>query len=249
MKLAEHFKSPHYSQALERYTEIAAQRGWSVGHKLEMYGYAKRAFNPVLSEMERRTAFHSIYENLRRGWRVFRNARTYWSADQVFDALIHSCQLSARTGGMDLTALASSPTMRAGLLHCLGQLSDLKEIREYPHMAVSKFTHFFNPRLFPIYDNELIWKQVCCSCFKADYQDLCARTGIQFYETTVSFNVSYTVWASEMIQSADPSFMPDFAEWFGEQVAGQPDPENVLSEIHQYYSTAFEFVALGAAAL
>ena len=39
-------------------------------------------------------------------------------------------------------------------------MRDLKPVAGYPVMAVSKFLHFYNPALFPIYDNLVIWNGV-----------------------------------------------------------------------------------------
>ena len=43
--------------------------------------------------------------------------------------------------------------------------------------------------------------------------------------------------------------MKYFVDWFKSQTANQPDDQNVLYDLPNYYATAFEFVAIGAAEL
>lgn len=119
----------------------------------------------------------------------------------------------------------------------------------YPWMAVAKFLHFFNPRLFPIYDTAFMWKKVANGAFKPDYLDFCRRRGFQQREDTARFNLQYTLWAAETIQDADAECMTIFAEWFSAQIKGQPVAEGVLADVETYYAAAFEMIAIGAAHL
>ena len=67
--------------------------------------------------------------------------------------------------------------------------------------------------------------------------------GISFRETTGKFNVSYTRWAAENIQKADPGLMPYFVDWFCKEAQIEVD---TLHELESYYAAAFEFIAIGA---
>jgi len=57
------------------------------------------------------------------------------------------------------------------------------------------------------------------------------------------------LWAGHIIRWADTDFMGYFGDWFKSQIGNKPDNQNVLDDLHHYYATAFEFVAIGAAEL
>jgi hypothetical protein len=250
MRLSEHFKSPNYERALKRYGQHARESNWPIGLKFDMYNAGQTAFASNQPEVEKRRAFDFIYRTLS-GWQVFRNSRHgHWSAAEVHSVLIRSCGACAPTAGLTLVTLPRDPCGLQKLRQCLDAMKEIKPGREYPHMPVAKFTHFFNPRLFPLYDRRFMFDVVCCRAFNSDYLDLCKRTGIIPGETTSEFNVAYTRWASELICGADGNFMDDFAVWFREQLgAAHPDPNGIGANLNEYYAVAFEFVALGAAML
>src|SRR5438105_4125679 len=124
-------------------------------------------------------------------------------------------------------------------------------------MVTSKFLHFFNPMLFPIYDDAIIWQKVCWeesktkvrAAFRSDYEEFCLKHGFVPKDMTAKFNLNYTLWASELVRNADKHFMNEFATWFQQQVSDRQDKYGLLDEINQYYAIAFEFTAIGAACL
>lgn len=63
------------------------------------------------------------------------------------------------------------------------------------------------------------------------------------------FNLNYTWWAGGLIQGADPGLMATFAIWFRGQVGKELGSATVLADLERYYATAFELIAIGAAAL
>lgn len=251
--LSQYFQSPHFEEALERYARFASGRGWGIGHKLKMYNWAKTAFDPDLAEDIRRWAFGNIYRSLKGGWRVFRNSPAgYWSADETFAALTGECQAFSQQSGLNLMTLRPHTAESAAVLAGLGKLRNLKCTRYYPSMPVAKFTHFFNPMLFPIYDTDVIWNRVLNGVFKQDYRRWCTSIEVEpwrIYTESARFNLTYTLMAGDLLRSADEEFMKYFSQWFRAQVAGSDDENTVLLEIDRYYATAFEFVAVGAACL
>lgn len=135
------------------------------------------------------------------------------------------------------------------VLATLDKLRGLKPARDYPWMPVSKFTHFFNPKLFPIYDFTVIWKWVLNGAFRNDYRDWCHSQYLNPNGPGERFNLYYMLWSGHIIRQADDNFMGFFSQWFKSQVGNHPDSQNVMDDLHHYYATAFEFVAIGAAAL
>ena len=159
-------------------------------------------------------------------------------------------QTFSRQSGVTLRTLQPNTASSRSVLAGLTKLRNLKQTRCYPWMPVAKFTHFFNPTLFPIYDMEVIWKKVLYGVFKRDWIQWCEVVRAQPIETdteSARFNLDYTLMAAEIIRNADEGFMPFFSEWFREQVAGEGDDRRVLDDVDSYYATAFEYVAIGAA--
>jgi hypothetical protein len=116
-------------------------------------------------------------------------------------------------------------------------------------VAVAKFTHFYNPSLFPIYDISVVWHDALNGVFRNDYRNWCKENDLYWNDQTARFNLNYLCFAADMIRQADNSFMQYFSGWFKQQVVGHPDEQGVLHEMNDYYSTAFEFVAIGASHL
>ena len=125
----------------------------------------------------------------------------------------------------------------------------IKPNKEYPSMAVSKFLHFYNPSLFPIYDYEWIWKKVCDGRFKTDYRGFGEREGIDkriwIAEDTEYFIPYYMRWPNSLLPVDHRTFMKVFAEWFDEQPGTKASERTFDAET--LYATAFEFTVLGAA--
>jgi len=216
-----------------------------------MYNWAKAAFDSELEERDKRTAFHKVYDTLKGYWQVFRNASQYWSADKTFDELTNECHAFSRQSGLTLTALRPDTRESETVFDGLSRLRGLKSTKYYPWMAVAKFTHFFNPFLFPIYDKRFIRDKVLNGVFRTDYRQWCRKIGVDPNETNESagFNLTYTLMAANVIQEADASFMPHFRQWFSRQVGRCNDEHGVLDEVSRYFATAFEYAAIGAAHL
>lgn len=253
MRLTQYFASPNAKRALDRYVAVVPPT-WSVTHKLDLYCSAKTAFESEASEAEKRQAFRHIYDSLRSsGWQVFRNSSgVYWSSDQIYDALTHECQSCSRQSGLTLAALTEQGS-RTNIEHCLTSLGRIKPTLRYPAvypwMAVAKFSHFFNPHLFPIYDTAFMWDKVANGTFKTDYGEFCRRRGFKPREDSAQFNLQYILWAAETIQAADKDCMKTFADWFAAQTNRHPDTGNILEDSATYYAAAFEMIAIGAAHL
>ena len=242
--LKTYFINNRYEEALDSFAVFARETDWRMSYRAELYAYAQDAFDPRLPAEQRRISFSQLYNDLARNFGVFRNSTGgHWDADQIFSALTEACKPVGRHNGRTLAGLGSSAADLCALDDAIDDLAGIKKIGEYPHMPASKFLHFYNPKLFPIYDKQVIWEQVLCGPFKSEWQSVCRRMGIVFRETSGRFNISYTRWAAEAIQNAAPGLMPYFADWFREEAGNEAE---TLSDLESYYATAFEFVAIGA---
>jgi hypothetical protein len=231
-----------------------AQVGWlDPSGNLDLYEASRSAFNPSLSVDEAIRYFEKIYNELKGpGWQVFRSRQpdvTHWSSRQVFETIKREFPEYSWGGSVNLLNFeqsGNSPRLKSAL----DKMQGIKQKKGYPHMAVSKFLHFYNPSLFPIYDRKVIWEEVF-SRFKEDFQDFCQSERIPYDEAinddTASFLLYYMGWASSVLSAAHGTFMQVFVEW----LENQPGVELRRRQFDAatLYATAFEFIAIGAAAV
>lgn len=250
MALQEYFIQPDKQRlALEAYTRVVSDRGWPTHGVLDMYEATLRAFDPAVPYDEAFRVFNSkIYAELSSYWLVFRpfSPARCWNSQEIFDTL--KSEFSQFAIGTDVTLpnLMSSIVWKS-LLPSLAKMKDIKPNKAYPSMTVSKFLHFYNPAVFPIYDFEVVWKTVLEKRFKMDFRQFCeaSRLGYDIGDT-VFFLRNYIGWASHLLASAHPQFMELFARWLQEQPLCRIESRKSLVPL-SLYATAFEFVVIGAA--
>ncbi len=156
--------------------------------------------------------------------------------------LIYGCSGTSRLSGTNL--LNVDKRMIQGAVRAIKNVKVNKN--EYPHMAASKFLHFFNPSLFPIYDYAVMWKKILDRAFKTEWKDVCGDHDINVTEGSKKFLITYFSWASEVMGAADLAIMIEFQLQF-DQLGQQ---EAVLhGGKKSYYATAFEYALIGAAKL
>jgi hypothetical protein len=247
MTLREYYTVAHIDKALPSYCR-AVPESWTVSHRLDMYEHAKLAFESGTSHEDRFRAFQYVYSNLKR-WGVFRNAAgKCWDAVETYVALTSKGRTCSRLSS--LTALNLYGSHQYGdvlsVLSHLGPMKPLMYENVYPWMAVSKILHFYNPRLFPIYDGEFIWKRAANRTFKHDYREFCWSNDFDPFENGSRINLQYSAWASHVMQGADPAVMIRFAQWFQREAESDGAAVSASIDLATYYATAFEMIALGA---
>jgi hypothetical protein len=241
--------------ALASYAVWSQRIRWPIPHKLELYNYAKTAFEGSNEEPIRRDAFHRIYYCLslpgKNGWNVFRNCSSHWNADRIFDVLSEELKPFSRKAGMTLTSLKVDDY--EPLLRSIRGLHGLKEVSD-PTMAISKFLHFFNPMLFPIWDGDIVYKEIVGpgGCFHDEYWTASRKlqpSWLAALPKDKDYYLRYLAWARSLIIHGGQPFMSYFAGWFKQQVINCPDPESVVTDLNRYEATAYEFTVIGAAML
>lgn len=110
-------------------------------------------------------------------------------------------------------------------------------------MAISKFLHFFNPTLFPIYDGAIIENKVL-KTFDKDWKKTTIST-TESMDSELRKYLRYISFANLCIKENSTNIMKIFGNWFNEQIR----EENNFLDINNYYATAFEFIAIGASIL
>jgi len=127
---------------------------------LDLYNSANRAFVGEGSLGD----FRIVYEELRGKWQVFRGGQGHWSLEQTYRVLkdlpedLKNCCLS------ELDTYKWRDVWNA-----IESLKDIKQLKEGPSLvAISKFLHFWNPRLFVIFDSEVVENWVFRHKYLAD---------------------------------------------------------------------------------
>lgn len=218
--------------------------------ELHLYDASVCAFDPSSSAEEAFRRFLYIYNELSSPkWNVWRsrNPAPHWPPEQIFETIKREFSELSWNGTMNLLNFWKSG-IASGLQSRLMKLREMKPNKGYPIMTVSKFLHFYNPALFPIYDTEVIYNKVLNGYFRSDFQDFCYRERLPYHrfmnEDTVDFIPAYMRWANSLLSAAHGNFMQVFAEWLGAQPG---------TELHRrtfdpttLYARAFEYVATGA---
>jgi hypothetical protein len=241
--LINYFRNGRSEDALEASGEYFSKQKLSISDRAALYVLTQTSFDAEKAQEERLAAFEQVNTALRATWKVSRTSTApVWTAEQTFNMLTTRCDCCSREK-LSLMNIEErrGPTL---VMSALSAMEGIKPGREYPHMPAAKFLHFFNPTLFPIYDNETMWKQVCRGAFKSDWHRVCQDTGILLGETSSRFYHTYTRWAGELVRSADNDLMASFAEWFKTQDNGVSAEANL--KLETYYAAAFECIAVGA---
>jgi hypothetical protein len=246
--LASYFRDHYWDFALEEYLQFAKNADWPISGeagKAALYESGIAAFASDQSEAERQVAFESIYNNLQSYWQVFRGAKSKWNMEKTFGVL-DECRDIHRKSGLTLSNLDDS-SLAQRVMPCLERLTDLKVKFKggYPYMPVSKFLHFLNPDLFPIYDTAVVWNKVF-GAFEKDYLDLCTKEKLEPWADGAERYGNYMLWAADLVRQ-DRDFIKCFSDWFRAQANGRTSEMGDNAGCYSGAATAFEFVAIGAA--
>lgn len=246
-EIISYFEGAPLKKALETYGIFAKKSHWLMSHKLDLYRAGNIAFDLSCDANKRREKFEKIYNNLKGYWGVFRNAINYWSHQEVFDCLTKNCEACSRHKNLSLGNLSSQTHVK--IIKCLKEIRGIKTLHsnETSTMAVSKFLHFFNPRLFPIYDRSIIGNKVL-KVFADDWKKFMRNVDIDSnidIDPGLRKYFQYVLWANSILCNRQNYIMAEFVNFFSEQVK-----DKVVSTesnyLRDYYATAFEFVVIGA---
>ncbi len=188
------------------------ERAWNMGYHVDMWRFAASA-----ERSGRVEDFEKIYWELRNRWQVFRPSSNPPSPSAV----------AAVLGGLDpairrweLAELATCRKSRLTVLwNTLVHASRVKMNRDGPSvMAVSKFLHFWNPRLFVILDAEVMRDLVFGHAWLADgvaaargeiATKLPGVAAHDLFPGELGTYLATLLWAGRLI-GAHPGLMPAF---------------------------------------
>jgi hypothetical protein len=240
--------------SLESYARSRSRsRGWWVSEKVRLYGLAETAFQPDDPQEE---SFGRIYDTLRAYWQVFRNGPG-WSVSHTFRVLLSPPCSSCSRERLDLLRLGRRRDVSA-IWQCLRAMSAVKTLPagNVSAMAVSKFLHFFNPTLFPIYDRAVVRNRA----FPRFRGEIVAsrerwRDQLRPLETDRLYNAGlgeylhYLLWAADCVGAVDSRrSMTVFVGMFSDMLRAENAPVRAPRQLSQFFATAFEFAMVGAVA-
>jgi len=244
--LRNYFETERQRQALNVYSEFARRAHWPVREILDLYGASQLSFDASVNGDQALANFKKVYDALAGSWHAFRphSREVCWSPQQIFETIKHEFTEFARSSPTNLLNFQKTGN-GLRLESCLLKLGGIKPHQGYPVMTASKFLHFYNPRLFPIYDYEVIWKKVF-GRFRKEFQDFCSGFNVAYdIGDTALFYRSYMCWGSSLLSRAHGSFMQVFVDWLSKQPGAELSRRPFDSAL--LYATAFEFIAIGAA--
>jgi len=209
-----------------------------LGLQLRMYVAAARAFG----ESGQLEHFEDVYQGLKK-WKVGR-AGVLLPCKTVFERLTG---LDPRLQKQRLSALA--PADWPMVWDALCRLKDVKQTKkgEPRVMAVSKFLHFWNPRLFVICDQEEVegfvfghhWLKTQCEGVNVARH---VGEAAVAREPSLEGYLKVLALASEFVK-ANPHILPEFAWTVRSLVGGAAVP----ADIETYEATAAEWCLVGLA--
>jgi len=217
-----------------------SRRGeWDQGLRLqiEMYQAAERAFG----EGGRLKDFQLVYDGLRK-WRLFRGGQVE-AAETVFGWL-NNCKRHLRKRRL----LMLEPRDWGAIRDAVHRMRNVKANRTGPSvMAISKFLHFWNPRLFVICDQEEVERFVFghqwlrSQLNSVDTGNLVNEGAVDLHPRLAEY-LRVLAFASEFVK-ANPYILARFAETVREIARGTTVP----AYIDSYEATAVEWCLIGLA--
>ena len=237
IKLSSQATKKAFDAYLRCYATGQDSRGWSVEHQLGLYATANKAFASPGSLDD----FSELYGHLKRGWQVFRNAQSYLNEGDSFRKMM-ALDPSLKSLSLSTVEDKDWPVVCG----CVAAMRDIKRNKscEPSLVAISKFLHFWNPRLFVIFDAEVMeyhaFRQPWLSCElppESKLTDLC-RTDLSA-EHRISKYLRVLCFANEFVRE-NPQIRGGLAAAArGSGAAAVPD------DFEAYEAAAVEWCILG----
>ena len=200
---------------------------------LQMYEDSIDAFDRIKLEF-----FERVYKALHK-WGLFRNGKVKINVNTIFETML---RLNNELRNRCLSGLTSNdwPIIRKSIL----QMKGVKPLKDsISIMAISKFLHFWNPKLFVICDRKEIEQFVFGHKWlmkQRDSMDIGQHTDKTKVDKQVSGYLKLLALASDLIKS-NPSICGEFARSISSKSSQVPD------DIETYEARAIEWFLIGLA--
>ena len=248
-KLAHYFQPEYITSSLDKYSQFVKKYNWTNEEKVRLYRLCGEAFSPNLIAAHQNLQFEEIYNVLHKRWQIFRPLKIdkCWKSAEIHEVLSKLPIECARGGTLTLPAL--NPDDAVILIQCIESMKGVKHLPSgtTPIMAVSKFLHIYNPRLFPIFDWAVIRNQVL-PAFNDEWQNFPCPEFNQAdrRDKELMDYLKYMFWAAYLMRGKEEALADYFSLWLAEQLKNEGEHEVPPSACREWYATAFECVAIGA---
>jgi len=221
-----------------------SERDWSIKGHMECWKRARNAFESGSDD-----DFSWLYDELRNNWQVFRSRNFVAPTSKKVRRILDSLPESLRNQRLHDFAEPTS-AMLEELWNALTTAAEIKQNKDGPSLvAVSKFLHFWNPRLFVIADREVVWEWVLGHCWLQEQVEQVRRelepslpTAIrkhQYFSTDLMKYLAVLVWGGRVLRD-NPSVCGAFATYVERQNKGPVD-----LNLREYEGAALEWLLLG----
>ena len=108
----------------------------------------------------------------------------------------------------------------AEVMDTIAAVKDLKQVktRHPSFMALSKFLHFFNPTLYPIYDTAVI-ENLVLHTFSDDWHGFDKRIHVPNLHLGLAYYLKYMVWLADLMAKHNDQIMEVFRKWCRSRIA------------------------------
>lgn len=222
--------------------EYGVQRGWEIPYHIECWSRAQRAFEQVSI-----ADFDWLYDQLKRYWQVFRGGATPWTAAQTHRFI---SDLDSRYRSLRLSDLRDADL--EGCWRIIAAMMPIKETKAPSVVAISKFLHFWNPRLFVIVDDAVMWQRVLSrSWIKRELAQSRAHVMTVLPHVTcppadpscdLIWYVAVLAWASDLVRTN-----PNITPLFDEHARANTNGIITALPLVEYDAAAVEWLLLGLA--
>jgi hypothetical protein len=215
-----------------------------VGSYLACWGHAHEAF-----EGGSGPAFQRLYGELRSRWQVFRSRRWNPAPASRVERILRGLPQSLRR--LRLSGLADAPPRQlVSVWKAMGAVGVIKRTDAGPSLvAMTKFLHFWNPRLFLIADRELVWSWVLGHSWLAEQVDrtrdaLARRLPVAIeddplHATELGRYLAVLVWGARVMRD-NPGILPAFLRH-----VRRHGRNAVPNRVGEYEGAALEWLLLG----
>jgi len=194
-------------------------------------------------------AFDRLYVELRSRWQVFRSRKWTPAPATRVERILRGLPPSLRR--LRLSDLADAqPRHLTAVWRAMGAVGVIKRTGDGPSLvALTKFLHFWNPRLFLIADRELVWSWVFGHRWLAEQVD---RTRVALasrlprpiaddplHETEMGRYLAVLAWGARVMRD-NPRVMPEFVGYVRRHAR-----DAVSARVAEYQAAALEWLLLG----
>ncbi len=240
-----HLSEAAIEAAFEKHAKrYGGERLWGVPYHVDCWAHARDAF-----ENGSAPAFGWLYSELRTKWQVFRGPN--WNAPTAKKVSHIMSGLPLALRGRRLADVAEpAPDDLVPLWRAMTDVAAIKKNRDGPSLvAMTKFLHFWNPRLFVIADRQVIWNWVFEHRWLWEQvvrvrEELAASvpSTIQehpFYSTDLRNYLAVLVWGGRVMRD-NPRVVEHFARYVEKESGRQ-----ALPKLREYEGAALEWLLLG----